>query len=70
MIGEEDHLRLQVIGTGLCPNGMPRHGKPGIASLIEAALPFAYDERLGYLTACRPTSAPACAHPSCCTCPC
>ena len=51
MIGEEDHLRLQVIGTGLCPKECPETANR-VASLIEAALPFAYDERLGYLTAC------------------
>ena len=51
MIGEEDHLRLQVIGTGLCPKECLDTANR-IASLIEAALPFAYDERLGYLTAC------------------
>lgn len=51
MIGEEDHLRLQVIGTGLCPKECLGTANR-IASLIEAALPFAYDERLGYLTAC------------------
>lgn len=51
MIGEEDHLRLQVIGTGLCPKECLQTASR-IAALIEAALPFAYDERLGYLTAC------------------
>ncbi len=51
MIGEEDHLRLQVIGTGLCPKECLDTANR-VASLIESALPFAYDERLGYLTAC------------------
>lgn len=51
MVGEEDHLRLQVIGTGLCPKECLETANH-VASLIEAALPFAYDERLGYLTAC------------------
>lgn len=51
MIGEEDHLRLQVIGTGLCPKECLETAER-IAALIEAELPFAYDERLGYLTAC------------------
>ena len=50
MVGEEDHLRLQVIGTGLCPKECLETANR-IAALIEAALPFAYDERLGYLTA-------------------
>ena len=51
MVGEEDHLRLQVIGTGLCPKECLQTAER-IASLIESALPFAYDARLGYLTAC------------------
>ena len=51
MVGEEDHLRLQVIGTGLCPKECLETANR-IAALIEATLPFAYDERLGYLTAC------------------
>lgn len=51
MIGEEDHLRLQVIGDGLCVKECLETASR-IAALIEAALPFAYDERLGYLTAC------------------
>lgn len=51
MVGEEDHLRLQVIGTGLCPKECLDTANR-IAALIEGELPFAYDERLGYLTAC------------------
>ncbi len=51
MIGEEDHLRLQVIGTGLCPRECLQTAER-LAALIEAEAPFAYDERLGYLTAC------------------
>jgi protein arginine kinase len=51
MIGEEDHLRLQVIGAGLCPKEC-LDTATRLASLIEADLPFAFDERLGYLTAC------------------
>ncbi|MDO4271212.1 MAG: ATP--guanido phosphotransferase [Eubacteriales bacterium] len=51
MIGEEDHLRLQVIGAGLCPKECLETANR-VAALIEAELPFAFDERLGYLTAC------------------
>nr|WP_297173165.1 ATP--guanido phosphotransferase [uncultured Agathobaculum sp.] len=51
MVGEEDHLRLQVIGAGLCPKECLETAER-VATLIEAALPFAYDEHLGYLTAC------------------
>jgi len=51
MVGEEDHLRLQVIGAGLCPKECLTTAER-IAALIAGELPFAYDERLGYLTAC------------------
>ncbi len=51
MVGEEGHLRLQVIGTGLCPKECLETANR-IAALIEGELPFAYDKRLGYLTAC------------------
>lgn len=51
MAGEEDHLRIQVIGTGLCPKECLETANR-IAALIETELPFAYDNRLGYLTAC------------------
>ncbi len=51
MVGEEDHLRLQVIGTGLCPKECLDTANR-ISALIENELPFAFDARLGYLTAC------------------
>ncbi|MDY3617766.1 ATP--guanido phosphotransferase [Agathobaculum sp.] len=51
MIGEEDHLRLQAIGAGLCPTECLETAER-VAALIENELPFAYDEQLGYLTAC------------------
>lgn len=51
MIGEEDHLRLQAIGAGLCPKECLDTANR-IAALIENELPFAFDTRLGYLTAC------------------
>lgn len=51
MIGEEDHLRVQVMGQGLCPKECLETAKR-IASLIENNLPFAYDKQLGYLTVC------------------
>lgn len=51
MIGEEDHLRLQAIGAGLCPKECLQTAER-IATLVESETPFAYDERLGYLTAC------------------
>lgn len=51
MVGEEDHIRLQVMGTGLCPKEC-LEAADRIATLIGNELPFAYDEHLGYLTAC------------------
>ncbi len=51
MVGEEDHLRLQVIGSGLCPKECLETANR-ITALIENDLPFAYDEKFGYLTAC------------------
>ncbi len=51
MVGEEDHIRLQAIGKGLCPKECLETAER-IASLIGNELLFAYDERLGYLTAC------------------
>lgn len=51
MIGEEDHLRIQVLGTGLCPRECLDAGRR-LATLIEAGAPMDYSEQLGYLTAC------------------
>ena len=51
MINEEDHLREQCIVSGLALesayNKMSEKD-----TLIARSIPFAYDERLGYLTAC------------------
>ncbi len=51
MINEEDHLRIQVLQSGLNLTGawdiLERLGKD-----LERALSFAYSEQLGYLTAC------------------
>lgn len=51
MLGEEDHIRLQVMGTGLCPKECMETAKR-IAELIENRVPFDYSDQLGYLTAC------------------
>jgi len=51
MINEEDHLREQCISGGLSLR--PAYARMSAKdSLIARALPFAYDEQLGYLTAC------------------
>lgn len=51
MIGEEDHIRLQVIGSGLCPKECMAEARR-LAALLESRIPMDYDEQLGYLTAC------------------
>ena len=51
MIGEEDHIRLQVIGSGLCPKECMAEARR-LAALLESQIPMDYDEQLGYLTAC------------------
>lgn len=51
MVNEEDHLRMQVIHSGLaledCWQEINR-----IDDLLSSQVHFAFDERLGYLTAC------------------
>ncbi|MCB6365913.1 ATP--guanido phosphotransferase [Intestinibacillus massiliensis] len=51
MIGEEDHLRIQVMGSGLCPRECLAEAQR-LAALIEHSVPMDFDEKLGYLTAC------------------
>ena len=51
MIGEEDHIRLQVLGSGLCPKECMETARR-LAGLLEVQLQMDYDEKLGYLTAC------------------
>lgn len=51
MIGEEDHMRLQVIGSGLCPKECMEQARR-LATLIESQVPMDFDDNLGYLTAC------------------
>lgn len=51
MINEEDHLREQCISSGLSlRSSYERMSEKD--SLIARSIPFAYDEQLGYLTAC------------------
>ncbi len=51
MIGEEDHIRLQVMGTGFCPKECLDTAKK-IEKLISERVAFEYNQRLGYLTSC------------------
>ncbi len=51
MINEEDHLRIQVMQSGLdLENAWKQVNR--IDDLVEAKLTYAFDQRLGYLTAC------------------
>lgn len=51
MINEEDHLRIQVMHSGLDLNAAWAQIN-GIDDLLEERLNFAFHERFGYLTAC------------------
>lgn len=51
MINEEDHLRLQAIRPGMDLAGAWRQ-LSALDSCLESRLRFAFDSRLGYLTAC------------------
>ncbi len=51
MVGEEDHLRIQVLGAGFCPGSCLEDAKR-LDTLLDESLGFAFDEKLGYLTAC------------------
>jgi len=51
MIGEEDHIRIQVVLGGLNLESAYNIAYK-IERLLDSALHFAFDERLGYLTAC------------------
>lgn len=51
MLGEEDHIRLQVMGAGLCPKECMKTARC-IADLIASRVFFDYSDQLGYLTAC------------------
>jgi protein arginine kinase len=51
MVNEEDHLRMQAITGGF---DLPQTFQliDGIDTMLESQLDFAFDEELGYLTAC------------------
>jgi protein arginine kinase len=51
MINEEDHLRIQVMHSGLDLHAAWEQIS-GIDDLVEAGVMYAYDRRIGYLTAC------------------
>jgi protein arginine kinase len=51
MVNEEDHLRIQVLQSGLQLEEAWR-GANAVDGLLEADLPWAFSPRFGYLTAC------------------
>ena len=51
MVNEEDHLREQCISQGMSLRSAYK-SLSAKDSLIARSIPFAYDEQLGYLTAC------------------
>jgi len=51
MVNEEDHLRIQVIRSGLQLRDAWREANE-IDDRLEQSIPFAFHERFGYLTAC------------------
>lgn len=51
MINEEDHIRLQVLGTDLDLEELYDKASR-IDDLLSEKLPFAFDHNLGYITAC------------------
>lgn len=51
MLCEEDHIRLQVMGSGLCLDEIYKTANK-LDNNFASVLEFAFDERLGYLTQC------------------
>ena len=51
MVNEEDHLRIQALAPGLDPSGCLGRAMR-VATSVEPELGFAFDDQLGYLTAC------------------
>lgn len=51
MVNEEDHLRIQVISSGLALDESAEAAER-LDDFLEAGLEFAYNPRFGYLTAC------------------
>ena len=51
MVNEEDHLRIQVIGVGLCLDKCLETADR-IDDVLDSSLEYAFDEKLGYLTRC------------------
>jgi len=51
MINEEDHIRIQTLGLGMCLNECWNEGNK-LDDILEEKLDFAFDRELGYITSC------------------
>ncbi|MDR0381985.1 MAG: protein arginine kinase [Oscillospiraceae bacterium] len=51
MVGEEDHIRIQTIGPGLCLEERMQEAQR-VDDVIDGGLPYAFDGDFGYLTSC------------------
>lgn len=51
MINEEDHIRIQTLGLGMCLNECWDKGNK-LDDILEEKLDFAFDRELGYITSC------------------
>ncbi|MBE6992697.1 MAG: protein arginine kinase [Ruminococcaceae bacterium] len=51
MVNEEDHLRIQIMGSGFCLDDCLRRAE-SIDKLLEEGESMAFDTRKGYLTSC------------------
>lgn len=51
MVNEEDHLRIQVIGDGMCLNECWQIAD-STDDMLEQRLDYAFDRELGYITSC------------------
>ncbi|MBD3285738.1 protein arginine kinase [candidate division WOR-3 bacterium] len=51
MVNEEDHLRLQMLGSGLCLDNLWDSMKR-LDERINSVIPFAFEDNYGFLTAC------------------
>lgn len=51
MINEEDHIRIQSLGSGMCLNECWEKGTR-IDDVLEEKLDYAFDRELGYITSC------------------
>ena len=51
MINEEDHIRIQSLGSGMCLNECWEKGTR-IDDILEEKLDYAFDRELGYITSC------------------